>query len=93
MSRRLISAKKQSEQTRAWKAKRDAGESFLAFFLSRDGYAALGVDESSTPNDPYFRAGMKSTPTGVPATVIDPPVSQWEENFAAADCRRRLRST
>jgi deferrochelatase/peroxidase EfeB len=81
MSRRLTSAKQQAAYTEAWHKAGGVGHPFFAFFLSSQGYAALGVDAASTPNDPYFRTGMKSTPTGVPATVTDPPVSEWEENF------------
>jgi Dyp-type peroxidase family len=99
MSRRLTSTKQQLVHTAAWHVTRGAGHPFFAFFLSHQGYVTLGVEDTSTPNDPYFRAGMKSTPVGVPATVTDPPVSQWEENFrnrldamvlVADDDRQRL---
>ena len=81
MSRRLTTAKKQHEQTKTWKAMRDNGEPFFAFFLSYDGYVRLGVPEAATPRDSYFRAGMKSAPAGAQTVVADPPVSQWEANF------------
>jgi Dyp-type peroxidase family len=81
MSKRLISAKKQSEQTEAWRKTKGAGETFSAFFLSYQGYVRLGVPEADTPSDIYFRAGMKSAPAGGGTTVADPPPSQWEANF------------
>ena len=49
MSRRLTSAKKQSEHTKAWKATRGAGETFFAFLLSYQGYVRLGVADTATP--------------------------------------------
>jgi len=57
-----------------WKARaiRDAGEPFLAFYLSYDGYVQLGIEDSLIPTDPYFRAGMKSTPAGSRNIVTDP---------------------
>jgi deferrochelatase/peroxidase EfeB len=81
MLHRLTLAGPQVAQTRAWKAVRGDGEAFFAFFLSRDGYRTLGVADAQAPPDPYFQAGMKSTPTGVNTTISDPPVSQWEANF------------
>jgi deferrochelatase/peroxidase EfeB len=84
MCRRLTTAKRQSAQTEGWRGTRGAGDPFYAFFLSHQGYLTLGIDDASTPNDPYFRAGMKSPVTGVPDVVIDPPVSDWEKNFQAS---------
>jgi deferrochelatase/peroxidase EfeB len=81
MLSRLTSASKQREQTRAWKATRDGGETFFAFLLSYDGYVRLGVSEHATPTDIYFRAGMKSSPAGAPTTVTDPSPSKWDANF------------
>jgi deferrochelatase/peroxidase EfeB len=81
MCRRLISAKRQAAQTAGWRAARGAGEPFFAFFLSHQGYQNLGIDTASTPSDPYFVAGMKTTPASVQDVVIDPPVSEWERNF------------
>jgi deferrochelatase/peroxidase EfeB len=83
MSRRLTTAKRQFEQTKAWKAERDNGEPFFAFFLSYDGYVRLGVPDAATPRDSYFRAGMKSAPAGAQPVLADPPVSAWEANFRA----------
>jgi deferrochelatase/peroxidase EfeB len=102
MSRRLTSAKKQSERTKAWKATRGAGETFFAFLLSYQGYVRLGVADAATPTDIYFRAGMKSAPAGASTTVADPPPTQWEESFQgridamvliADDDRKRLDQT
>ena len=61
-----VSADAQEHQTRQWKARaiRDAGEPFFAFYLSYDGYVQRGIEDSLVPTDPYFRAGMKSTPAG-----------------------------
>lgn len=81
MCPRLISASRQVAQTEGWRAIRGTGEPFFAFFLSHQGYKTLGVDAASTPTDPYFVAGMKTTPAGVQDTVLDPPVSEWERNF------------
>lgn len=81
MLHRLTLAGGQAAQTRAWRTVRGYSEGFFAFFLSRDGYATLGVADAQVPPDPYFRAGMKSTPPGIPLTITDPPVSQWEPNF------------
>ena len=69
-----VSADAQEHQTRQWKARaiRDAGEPFLAFYLSYDGYVQLGIEDSLIPTDPYFRAGMKSTPAGSRNIVTDP---------------------
>jgi deferrochelatase/peroxidase EfeB len=83
MCHRVTSAKQQSALTEGWRATRGTGEPFFAFFLSHQGYLTLRIDEASTPSDPYFRAGMKTTPTGVTDIVIDPPVSNWEGNFQA----------
>jgi len=81
MSRRLVSAKQQMGQSEAWRKTGGSGEPFFVFFLSHQGYLTLSIDAASIPADPYFRAGMKSTPTGVPVTITDPPVSEWEENY------------
>jgi deferrochelatase/peroxidase EfeB len=81
LSGRLTSAKKQSEQTEAWRQTKGAGEPFFAFFLSYQGYVRLGVADADTPSDIYFRVGMKSAPAGASTTVADPPPSRWEANF------------
>src|SRR5450755_1683730 len=47
MCPRLTSAKRQAAQTAGWRAVRDAGEPFFAFFLSHQGYQTLGIDEAS----------------------------------------------
>lgn len=102
LSDRLTSGHGQEEQTQQWKAKRDLGEPFLAFFLSYDGYVRLGIDDSFTPTDAYFRAGMKASPAGVGNTVTDPRPGSWDVNFrgridamvlAADDDRARLDAT
>ena len=78
-----VSADAQEHQTRQWKARaiRDAGEPFLAFYLSYDGYVQLGIEDSLIPTDPYFRAGMKSTPAGARNIVTDPSPQQWDDSF------------
>jgi Dyp-type peroxidase family len=81
MCRRVTSARQQSAQTAAWRARRDAGEPFFAFLLSYAGYVRLGIADAATPADVYFRAGMKSIPAGVTNTLTDPPVSQWDPDF------------
>jgi deferrochelatase/peroxidase EfeB len=81
MCPRLAHARRQAAQTEGWRVARGVGEPFFAFFLSHQGYQTLGIDAASIPNDPYFVAGMKTVPTGVPDVVLDPPVSQWDENF------------
>jgi Dyp-type peroxidase family len=104
LSERLVSADAQVRQTRQWKAKtvRDLGEPFAAFFLSYQGYVRLGIADSVTPADPYFRAGMKASPAGAGNTVADPRPRFWDENFrgridamllAADDDRTRLDTT
>jgi Dyp-type peroxidase family len=77
---RVTSALQQVEQISAWRATR-AGEPFLAFFLSYQGYVRLGIADAATPNDIYFRAGMKIVPVAAEERFEDPPVSEWEENF------------
>jgi hypothetical protein len=52
MSRHLTTAKRQVEQTKTWKAKRDNGEPFFAFFLSYDGYVRLRVPEAGSTLPP-----------------------------------------
>jgi Dyp-type peroxidase family len=42
------------------------------FFLTAEGYRALGYDP---PPDPSFRGGMKQ------ANLNDPPIEEWEEPF------------
>ena len=64
MSRRLTSAKKQSDHTKAWKATRGAGEPFFAFCCPIRATSGLGIADAATPTDIYFRAGMKSAPAG-----------------------------
>jgi Dyp-type peroxidase family len=104
LSQRLVSAAAQEGQIQRWKAKevRDLGEPFFAFFLSYQGYVRLCVADSSTPDDPYFRAGMKGPPVGANNTVTDPSPQNWDENFqgridamvlAADDDRARLDTT
>ena len=78
---RLTTAARQAAQAKAWKAKRDPGEPFFAFFLSYQGYVRLGIADAATPADPYFRAGMKSAPAGADNVVTDPPPSRWEPGF------------
>jgi Dyp-type peroxidase family len=101
LSKRLTSAHAQEQQTQQWKAKRDLGEPFFAFFLSYQGYVQLGSADDVTPTDIYFRAGMKVSPAGAGSTVADRP-DQWETNFqgridamvlAADDDRARLDAT
>ncbi|MER9227051.1 hypothetical protein NKI39_15700 [Mesorhizobium sp. M0664] len=81
LSRRLTSAKKQDEQIKEYRAKRDKGHPFVAFFLSYQGYVRLGIADSVTPADVYFRSGMKSVPAGEQNVVADPPPRRWEPNF------------
>jgi len=101
LSDRLTSAQAQDQQTQLWKATRDLGEPFFAFFLSYQGYVQLGIADDVTPIDIYFRAGMKVSPPGAGSTVADRP-DQWEVNFqgridamvlAADDDRARLDTT
>jgi len=80
VSRRLISAERQSQQSKAWRVARGRGEPFFVFVLSHHGYQTLGIDAALIPNDPYFRAGMKGTPDAGPA-LTDPPSSDWEKPF------------
>ena len=82
LRRRMNSAASQSNETARWRAARDGGTPFVAFFLSQDGYRRLGVDDAAIPNDPYFRAGMKGTPPDtVQPHVTDPAVTEWEPAF------------
>jgi len=80
LSDRLTSAQAQDQQTQLWKATRDLGAPFFAFFLSYQGYVQLGIADDVTPIDIYFRAGMKVSPPGAGSTVADRP-DQWEVNF------------
>jgi len=101
LSERLTSAAAQDQQIQQWRLTRDAGETFFAFFLSYQGYVALGIADDITPADIYFRAGMKVSPPGAQSTVTDHP-DQWETNYqgridamvlVADDDRARLNTT
>src|SRR5688572_47310 len=64
------------------------------FLLSAEGYRKLGFAENQIPSpvnipfanpadDTYFKSGMK-VQTGVPRSLPDPPVSQWETPYQDA---------
>jgi len=49
LSDRLTSAQAQDQQTQLWKATRDLGAPFFAFFLSYQGYVQLGIADWDQP--------------------------------------------
>ena len=74
----LTSAYRQLLDVEHFKATGEGGGAFTHIALSFNGYKALGL-ESSAPNDPDFKAGMKA-PASISA-LGDPPVSSWESAF------------
>lgn len=68
--------------TRSWRTIGGAGETFHAFFLSKEGYEALGVEQGRQPDDIYFQTGMKRQPPAeIRNRIVDPPVELWEGGF------------
>ena len=75
----VTSAKKQSDDAQRYREENISGGVFANFFLSMFGYLKLGFDYSETPNDTFFRAGMKDL-QNVPV-FGDPPPQSWEVGF------------
>jgi Dyp-type peroxidase family len=63
--------------TETFKATGVSGEPFVSVFLSATGYAALGIPEAQTPDDPSFRQGMKAAAAGL-GDHLD---AEWEAPF------------
>lgn len=70
--------------------------------LSRAGYEALGIPAERTPNDRFFRAGLKHHNSVQQDPINDPDPSAWEANYRedihakvllADDIRARLDQT
>ena len=75
----ITSAKQQSDDAQRYREENIPGGLFANFFLSMSGYLHLGFDYSQTPNDPFFRAGMKDLQNI--ALLGDPPPQSWEVGF------------
>jgi len=58
----------------------DPGVLFSSVGLSYTGYVALGVVDGATPNDSFFRLGMKQQALS-PRPFNDSPVTEWEAAY------------
>jgi Dyp-type peroxidase family len=54
------------------------GTHFIGFYLSKKGYEALGFDERHIPDDPSFRAAMKSPQT---KNALFDSYEDWESKY------------
>lgn len=79
LAARVTSAAAQFQASAARKRTGQSGGLVTLVFLSRAGYQALGVAQSSTPKDTAFLAGMAARKT----KLNDPPSTQWETYLGA----------
>jgi Dyp-type peroxidase family len=79
MATQVTKASDQLKQAKNFKEAKAAGKApaaipFISFYLTADGYRALGVPKNRQPKDAAFQVGMKAR-TG----LNDPPVPAWDE--------------
>lgn len=79
MADEVTSADEQFAATAAFKASNGATTSppFVGLYISRSGYAALGVPVASTPGDARFATGLKSRV----AALNDPLPAKWDTMY------------
>jgi deferrochelatase/peroxidase EfeB len=78
---RVTTAALQRAQSRAWRQDGGPGEPFQMILLSNLGFRGLGIDPDQTPNDLFFRAGLKRHNDVGMDQFNDPDKALWEQPF------------
>jgi Dyp-type peroxidase family len=73
----LTSALRQLKEAKAYREYHISGGVFIGLLLTSSGYRALGVAESSIPEDALFREGLKARQS----QLSDPLVNTWDGTF------------
>lgn len=80
---RVTTAALQRAKSHSWRQDGGPGEPFQMILLSHAGYLALDIDPTQTPNDPFFRAGLKRHNDVGTDQFNDPAPALWEQAFQA----------